>query len=183
MSKKEWEEEFFKKIRWVLPSKPGEGINLHPLFFHRISPVGLMFLCNITGRFFFVHTEGENPGVKPFSIIDAIDENNEIVLKINLNQNRGDIEEVFKKILTLSFAELKKHGRKRVRISKREFDLYNKVYELKEKKGWNFPKIAREMFPRDFNEAVKDGTNRDSAIKKVARFYREAKKLINGQPL
>jgi len=177
MTKKERDkEEFFKRIKWILPAKPGKSVNLHPLFFSRISPISLILQCSITGRSFAACTEGEDP----FGIIDAINDENEIFLKIDLNQDRSRIEKVFKKILTLSFAELKKHGRKRVRISNREFDLYGEAYLLREK-GWTFRQIAQKMFPRDFNETAKDGANVDSAIKKATRFYNKAKGIINGE--
>jgi hypothetical protein len=179
--------EFIDKASPVLPSdSPGGWIRLNPFFSNFVfSPIEIMFPGSEPRSFYGMPGEsyltGEANG-KPWRLIDAINDENKIVLRINLNHKRERIKEDFERLFSIIRKGLKKHGRKTFKISNREFDLYQKIYDLRQEnpKEWTFLRIAQKIFPRDFNTELKDGANVDSAVKKVTRFYKEAKRLIEG---
>lgn len=117
----------------------------------------------------------------PWRLIDTVDGRGWVTLKVNLNHTQGRIKDHFSKILRLLFEEVKKHHCIMKRVSNREFDLYLEVYKLRKKDGWTFAKIAKKMFPGDFKDRTGEGAKIESAIKKVQRFYKKAKKIIEGE--
>jgi hypothetical protein len=167
--------EFLKKIKEVHPSPQS-----HFLFFLETSPIDIMFPDNLHPGSFYPWSAdsylAKMSREAPFRLIDAINDGNQLVVRINLDHKRDPIIEDLGKLVTIAGKELKKHGRKRLKIYDREWDLLLETYRLR-KRGWTFEKVAKKMFPRDF-KITADGGNVESAIKKVSRFYREAKKLI-----
>jgi hypothetical protein len=152
----------------------------NPLFLFKGSPISIIFNDVASGKPYPWPVDSylkEDPREAPFRLIDAINEGNQLLLRIDLNHHRETLEMDFSKLLTVSFKELKKHNRERSRIPEREWDSYLKAYELRENKKLTFLEIGKRMFPRDF-KITKEGSKTESAEKKARRFYNEAKKLI-----
>ena len=119
----------------------------------------------------------------PWPLINAVNSENELVLKINLNSSRGRLVEDFKKLLTIMVKEFKKHGRKISKTGARRYDPGLEIYELRQEnpRKWTFQRIAEKVFPDDFDVTKKDGANVKSALEKARRFYYEARRLIEGR--
>lgn len=95
---------------------------------------------------------------------EALTKDKEILLRIDLKQPRKNIEENFKLLVTVLKKAADLSGK---RGPKKDFVLRSQVYKLREKKC-KFREIAEKVLPEE--DLV-------SAIKRVQRFYREAKKM------
>jgi 5S rRNA maturation endonuclease (ribonuclease M5) len=184
---------FTKKVFPILPPKsPGEWVRFNPFLLQFSSSIQILFLEALDSSnrflaaiakidpFFPADVYIQNPRPKDWlPLIDAIDQGQRIILKIDLDRKRGQIEKEFSSLLTTLHKELKKHGRKTKIISGVKYDKYLMAYKLR-KQDQTFLEIAKKLFPEDFDLEIKDGANVESAVKKAERFCKKAKKIIEG---
>jgi hypothetical protein len=171
-------ERFFRSIPSTVPGKT--WISLNPLkknYYFR--PIEIMFPADEPRAFFGIPSDSYIERRKKeqlFPLIDAINGENEIVLRFNLNAKRGPIVEDFKKLLTTAYDELKRHKREMPKFYELDYDKYLKVYNLKKKHPkWTWVEIAQEVFPGDFDNNVL------SAIEKTREFYEKAKEKFENR--
>jgi hypothetical protein len=129
-----------------------------------------------------------NPAMtNPWPLIDAINNGNEIVLRINLNHKRATIQKDISRLLTIAFKELEKNNRKILKISARDFSFYWSIYDLHRNKKWKYPRIAKKIFPEEFKELdpfSEDKSvsipNPESAVIRTKQIFKEAERMIEG---
>lgn len=193
--KKSAREKFLKAILPVLPPGPGESIRVNPVFFNfLLSPISVMFPADKPRSFYGLPAESYlneiSNTIKTFyppPLIDAINNQNEIVLKINLNHKQQTIVKHFSRLLAIASEELKKNNRKVRKIYDRDFGLYWTVYDLHRNKKWTYLRIAKKIFPKEFeepdpysdDESVSE-PNPESTVVRIKQIFKEAKKMIGG---
>lgn len=183
----------YEVVPLFLPPRPEEWITVNPYAWPFLTtPINVMFPAGEPRAFYGLPAESylnevSNKGSFPPPLIDAINNENEIVLRINLNHKRQPIVKDFSRLLTIAYKELRKNNRRLLKVSDRDFSLYETVYDLYKMKKWTYLEIAEKIFPEEFKEQdpySEDESvsipNPESAVVRIKQIFKEAKKIIEG---
>ena len=176
LNRKEIEkEDFLKKINPVLKSEL--WMKLNPFLESQLPSIDLMFRRGNQNELYGFPFDKPYKFLEP--LVNAIDNENRVVLRVNLNRKRETIEKEFSVFLTIVLKLLKEY-RGIEKFSDREFDLYWMIYNYHKNMGWTFERIAQKIFPRDF-VLTEGGSNFQSALTKTKQIFKTAKRLIEGE--